>query len=182
MTELLKSASGMSDEDKKNLAEAMLGSKFADIELLPDFVTLPKGAFLVEEVVKAEVQRDEETGMPSIALIFKTGATIELAQFPNTPVSSIDPALLPPEGSLVSYRFTGPLGIQQFRKAFSPVVEATGEDPGIVPFLELLSMGQIQGLAFINGHRYDKEKKVPNPVTGVLEPLTYNNLVQVQMA
>lgn len=169
----------LNEEQLAALANAMLNVSISDIEVLPDFVQLPRGMFFVEEVISCEIKIDAETQTPIIGVTFKVGETVELAAFPG-----VSPADIPEEnqvapGGLYSARFQGALGIQKFCKVFASVVQQMPEGTSVVGLVEALSIGQVTGLMFENTRRADKEKKEPNPVTGELQPVTYNELVRV---
>lgn len=168
----------LNEEQLADLANAMLDVPIDAIEILPDFVQLPRGIFFVEEVVSAEIKIDAETRTPVIGVTFKVGETVELAAFPGVAPQDIPDDQQVPVGGLYSSRFQGALGIQKFCKAFQSPIAQMPQGTTVTQVVEALGLGQVSGLMFENTRRADKEKKEPN-AAGELVPVTYNELVRV---
>jgi hypothetical protein len=170
----------MSKEDSIELAKAMLNASFSEIEDIPDSIRLPKGIFHIEEVLAAEVLLPSETVSDVAILVrFKVGETVELAQFPGQDPSTLDPKVVPVVGSITSFRFQGVLGIQKFKKVFSPVINNINPDISVTDFVESLGSGAITNLTIQTTLRADKQKKdfAEDGITMV--PVMYSELVSV---
>lgn len=108
-------------DERKNLSEAqkneqflaLLNTDIAEIELLPDFVTLPAGSYIML-AKKFKIDTDKRT----VSLIFSQEGVVELAN---------DATEAPPEGSLYmeTFRFDYD-GIEQLRKVADSVMTENG--------------------------------------------------------
>lgn len=166
----------MTDEQKAELAAAMLDSSFEDIQDLPDFINLPKGTFEVSNITSADITFNDKQE-PVIRVVTEIGETVELAQFPNTPVTELDPALLPIPGSLTSFRYQGALGIQKFKKAFGPIIQATNPTISVREFVETLGSGAITGITITTTLRASKDDMVLGADGVTMVPKMFQELV-----
>lgn len=181
MSDKLGYDKSLNEEQLAAMANAMLNVAITDIEVLPDFVQLPRGIFFADEIKSCEVKVDAETNTPVIGVVLVVGETVELAAFPGVAPSDIPEDQQVPVGGLYSARFQGALGIQKFCKVFASVIQQMPEGTTVTQVVESLALGHVTGLMFENTRRADKEKKEPN-AAGELQAVTYNELVRVIQA
>lgn len=138
----LDSVSGMSDEEKIALANAMLDASFDDIQETASFRDLPAGVHSVQSVTKATVDVNAETGAVAVKVICTMERPLELAAYPGLPEDQWPDTEKYPEGTLTSFRFSGPFGIQQFRTAFATVYNDRASGLSVRDFVTFLNDDQ----------------------------------------
>jgi hypothetical protein len=178
MSELLKSIRGADAAVNAEIARQMMNTAVSNIETLPDFTKLLPGKWLVGEVISCSSEDHEEHGV-KISLQCTIDACIELAQYPNVPVADLPQELLPAPGSLVSFSWTGALGVQQFIKVCGELIAQIGEAVSVPEVIERLSYNQFAGMALVTGQRKDKEKTELDLATGKEVPVLYTTLQKI---
>lgn len=179
----LAGKANMTDEERLRLAQAMMDASFTDIEELAQFVNPPKGLYFIERIVKCEQGLNNEGTGLVIKLMVELGEAIELAAFPGMAPADLPEGTVPAVGSLVSYNFHGPMGIQQLALAFKPVI--TEIDPLMTPrvLVETLGSGSLTGLTMSTTLQASKDKMDPESVAaGDPKPVMYSKLISVMMA
>lgn len=175
MSELLKSIRGADAAVNAEIAKQMMQTAIANIETLPDFTKLLPGKWLVGEVVLCVAEDHEEHGV-KISMQCTIDSCIELAQYPNVPVNDLPQELLPAPGSLVSFSWTGALGVQQFIKVCSELIAQIDATVSVPEIIERIGYNQFSGMALITGQRKDKEKTELDLATGKEVPVLYTTL------
>lgn len=175
----LQGSSELTDEQRLDLANTMLDASFDDIADLAKFVKPPRGSYYIDSIKKAEIGLNQDKTEVVISLIYELGETIELASMPATPADQIPAEAKPAVGSLMSARYSGPMGIQKFKAVFEQVIKAI--DPMMSPrsLVEMLGANSIQGLAMITNIRADREKVEPAEDGVTMVPVTYAEVTSV---
>lgn len=179
----LAGKSGMSDEERLQLAQAMMDARFYDIETLAQFVNPPKGLYFLERIIKCEQGFNKDNTGLVITLMVELGDVIELAAFPGVTPADLPEGAAPAVGSLAMFSFHGPMGIQQLAQAFKSVIDQI--DPAMTPraLVETLGSGSLSGLTMSCTLQASKDKMDPESVAaGDPKPMMFSKLISVMMA